>query len=270
MMSSEDFSMRISMLASGSSGNVTYVQTPQREILVDAGLSGKKIEQLMASIGRSMHNIDAIFVTHEHSDHIKGLGVLARRYKLAIYANEETWLAIGDKCGKIPLEQRFVMEPGELLTFGDLDVASFGVSHDAAQAQFYAFQKDNKQFAMMTDLGYVSDRQRGFLRNCDAYLMESNHDTDMLRMGRYPWHLKQRILSDSGHLSNEAGAEALSEMIGDKTQHVYLGHLSKDNNLPELAMQTVTSVLRDHDLGVNDQFHIHNTHPDEASDLLTL
>lgn len=262
--------MKISILASGSSGNVTYVETPKRKILIDAGLSGKKIKNLLKSIGRSMDDIDTILVTHEHSDHIKGLGVLARQYGVDIYANEKTWQAIGDKCGHIDTDLRHHLERGELLTLDDLDVLSFGVSHDAAEPQFYAFQKGGKRFAMLTDLGYVSDAQRQMLANCDAYLMESNHDIDMLRMGRYPWHLKQRILSDNGHLSNEASAEAMSEMVGDQTKNIYLGHLSKDNNMPEIAYQSFTQTLKAHGKEPGFDFKVENASPDKATPLLSL
>lgn len=270
MTTENDFSMRISLLASGSSGNVTYIETPKKKILIDAGLTGKKIEQLLGQVDREAKDIDAIFVTHEHTDHIKGLGVMARRYGMSLYANEDTWDAIGEKCGKIAPDQKRIMEPGEMITLGDLDITSFGVSHDAANAQFYGFQKDNKQFAMMTDLGYVSERMEGFLKNCNAYLMEANHDPDMLRMGKYPWHLKQRIFSDTGHLSNEAAAEALGAMIGDKTSRVYLGHLSKENNMKEIARQTVTTSLEEQGLGVNHDFMIYDTDPDKATPLFTL
>lgn len=260
----------IAVLASGSSGNVTYIETDQRKILVDAGLSGSKIEQLLRSIGRDMAEIDSIFVTHEHSDHIKGLGVLARRYELAIYANHKTWLAIGDKCGKIPKEKKFELERGEMRTFGDIDILSFGVSHDAAEPQFYAFQKDGKRFVILTDLGYVSDQQRQLFKNCDAYIMEHNHDLDMLRLGRYPWKLKQRILGDSGHLSNEAAASAMCEMIGDKTKQIYLGHLSKENNMPQIAHQTFTSMLTSAGWQVGQQFEVVAARPDRAMPLLSL
>lgn len=266
----DDFSIRVSMLASGSSGNVTYIETPKRKILVDAGLSGSKIKQGLAQINRDISMIDTILVTHEHSDHIKGLGVLARKYDVDLYANELTWRAIGEKCGQIDNKQKHIMERGEIITLDDIDILSFGVSHDAANPQFYAFQKDGKQFTMLTDTGYVSDRLRALLRNSDAYLIESNHDLDMLRMGRYPWALKQRILGDEGHLSNEDGALAMAEMIGDRTKRIYLGHLSRDNNMKKIAQQTCTSILQAHNLGVNADFSVYDTDPDVPTHLFTL
>ena len=174
-----------SILASGSSGNSFYLETEKKKILVDAGLSGKKITSLLAEINRKPGDIDAIFVTHEHSDHIHGIGVLARKYHLDIYANEATWQAMESKLGKIDTAQKHIFERGKVLTFGDLDIESFGVSHDAADPQFYRFMKDGKSFVMLTDTGYVSDRMAAIVANADAYLIESNHDIEILRAGSY-------------------------------------------------------------------------------------
>lgn len=262
--------IRMSILASGSTGNSTYIETQQVRLLVDAGLSGKKIEQLMVSIQRDPHQLDAILVTHEHGDHIKGVGVLARRYQLPVYANKETWQAMEKKLGPIPTEQKFIFPMEDCLTLKDLDIQSFGVSHDAVAPQFYSFHKNNRNFVILTDTGYVSDRMRGMLRNADCYLFESNHDIDLLRYGKYPWHLKQRILSDKGHLSNDDGALALAEMVGDKTKRVYLGHLSQENNVKAIARQTSEAILTEKDCGVNHQFWLYDTDPDEATTLYTI
>jgi phosphoribosyl 1,2-cyclic phosphodiesterase len=209
-------------------------------------------------------------VTHEHDDHIKGVGVLARRYELDVYANEKTWQAMEKKLGNIKLEQKHHFDMDKTLTLGDIDVSSFGVSHDAIDPQFYTFQKDTKRFVMLTDTGYVSDRMRGYVKNADAYLFESNHDLGMLRMGRYPWSLKQRILGDKGHLSNEDGALALAEVVGDRTKRVYLGHLSKENNLKEIAHSTAEEILLQKDTGVNESFNLYDTDPVEPIPLFGL
>ena len=265
-----DFTMRVSMLGSSSSGNATYIETPKRKILVDAGFSGKKMKELLAGINRDINEIDSLFITHEHSDHIKGMGVLARKYDLNVYANEATWQAIGSKVGVIPVEKQHVMEQGDILTLGDVDIVSYGVSHDAAEPQFYAFQKGSKQFVMLTDTGYVSNRLKSQLRNASAYLIESNHEIEMLRYGQYPWSLKQRILSDKGHLSNEAGTNAMIEMIGDQTKEIYLGHLSRDNNTKELAMSTMFNSMSAKDMRVNEDFTLHMTDPAQSTKLLYL
>ena len=261
-------SFLVSLLTSGSSGNATYIETPQRKILVDCGLTGKAITAQMEKIGRSVADIDTILVTHEHVDHIKGIGVLARKYGMDIYANEKTWKAMESKnIGVIKQEQKHLFEPGVTKTFGDIDVMSFAVSHDAAAPQFYSFQKDKRQFVMLTDTGYVSDKLRALLKNANAYLIESNHDLEMLRMGPYAWHLKQRILSDKGHLSNDDGALAMCEMLGDQTKRIYLGHLSQDNNMKEIAYQTAESVCRTHDKGVHHSFELFHTDPYEPTSL---
>lgn len=262
--------LQISILASGSSGNAIYVESDTTKLLVDCGLTGKKTEALLKQINRSPEDLDAILVSHEHSDHIKGVGIMARKYNLDIYANEKTWDAMTPKLGKLKTEQKYLFNVEENKTIGNIDIVSFAVSHDAIDPQFYTFQKNNKQFVILTDTGYVNDRMRGMLRNADAYLMESNHDISMLRMGQYPWSLKQRILSDKGHLSNEDGALALTDMIGDKTRRVYLGHLSKENNMKEIAHETVKEILIRKDMGVDEQFHIFDTDPDEAQKLFRL
>ncbi|HEL2058435.1 TPA: MBL fold metallo-hydrolase [Streptococcus suis] len=256
-----------SILASGSSGNCFYLETDKKKLLVDAGLSGKKITSLLAEIDRKPEDLDAIFVTHEHSDHIHGIGVLARKYGLDIYANKETWHAMETKLGKIDVAQKHVFELGAMKTFGDLDIQSFGVSHDAANPQFYRFMKDNKSFVLLTDTGYVSDRMVGLVENADAYLIESNHDIEILRSGSYSWNLKQRILSDKGHLCNEDGADAMIRSLGNKTKKIYLGHLSKENNIKELAHLTMVNQLAQADLGVGKDFHVFDTSPDTATAL---
>ncbi|WP_071131817.1 MBL fold metallo-hydrolase [Enterococcus timonensis] len=268
MQSGLNTGLQISMLASGSTGNATFIQSAQRKILVDAGLSGKKVIELLQSIGVDANELDAIFVTHEHTDHIKGVGVLARKFHLPVYANEGTWQAMEHSLGKI--QDKEIFEMGKTMTFGDIDIESFGVSHDAAAPQFYRFHKDQKSFVMLTDTGYCSDAMRGIIKNADAYLMESNHDLEMLRMGSYPWPLKQRILGDYGHLSNDDGADVMQEVLGDKTKRIYLGHLSRENNLKEIAHLTMENNLREHDLGVDYDFKVYDTDPEEATPLFSL
>ena len=255
---------RYSILASGSSGNSFYLETPQKRILIDAGLSGKKISQLMAEIDRKVDDVDAILVTHEHKDHIHGVGVLARKYGLDVYANAETWQAMDGMSGKIDVSQKHIFDLGKTITFGDIDIESFGVSHDAAQPQFYRLMKDVKSFVILTDTGYVSDRMADLIENADGYLIESNHDIEILRSGIYPWSLKQRILSDKGHLSNDDGAETMVRTLGNKTKKIYLGHLSKENNVKELALMTMKNALMQADLAVDHDFKIYDTSPDTA------
>ncbi|MBC2274383.1 MBL fold metallo-hydrolase [Listeria welshimeri] len=262
--------IRFSILASGSSGNATLIETGGQKILVDCGLSGKKMEGLFAQVGRNMNDLDAILITHEHSDHIKGLGVLARKYKLPIYANAKTWKAMDNMIGEVSSDQKFQFDMETVKSFGSMQVESFGVSHDAIEPMFYIFHNGNKKFVMITDTGYVSDRMKGHIAGADAYLFESNHDVEMLRMGRYPWNVKRRILGDEGHVSNEDAAIAMSEVITDQTKRIYLGHLSKDNNMKELARMSVTQTLISEGIDVGGKLEIFDTDPDNATSIFTI
>lgn len=260
--------MHFSILASGSSGNAIFVETDSHRFLVDAGLSGKKLEQLFAKVDRSMADLDGIFVTHEHSDHIKGLGVIARKYKLPIYANEATWKAMDGLIGQVPLDQCFHFDMETVKSFGGLDVESFAVSHDAADPMFYTFHANGRKLSIITDTGYVSDRMKGIIRGSDAFVFESNHDVGMLQMGRYPWSVKRRILSDVGHVSNEDAAVAMSEVVEEKETSIYLAHLSKDNNMKDLARMSVTQTLSSCGIVTGEFVHLYDTDPDEPTELV--
>ena len=262
--------LQFSILASGSSGNCTYVESNQQRLLIDAGLSGKRIEALFQQIGRDISDVDAILVTHEHKDHIHGVGVLSRKYNLPIYANAKTWEKMDFMIGQIHPDNRRLFEPDKMQSFGNIDVLSYQVSHDAIQPQFYSFQNNKKQFVMLTDTGYVSDRLRYELKNASAYLIESNHEIEMLRYGKYPWSLKQRILGDKGHLSNEDGALAMVDLIGDQTQEIYLGHLSRDNNTKEIAMNVMRDILSAHEYDVEQNIKLCMTDPGQATALRSL
>lgn len=263
--------MRVSVLASSSTGNATYIETPKHRVLVDAGFSGKKMAALLGSIGRSLADVDSLFITHEHSDHVAGVGVLARRYpNLNIYANAGTFAHLPKSVGAISYDQMHVFKRGTTLSLDDLDIESFAVSHDAAEPQFYQFHHDDRAFTILTDTGYVSDRLAGTIRDADAYIMEANHDLTMLREGPYPWSLKQRILSDYGHLSNEDGANAIMDVIGLRTKRIYLGHRSAHNNTKPLAHTTVADLLRQEGLGVDHDFTVLDTERETAQPLFTV
>lgn len=262
--------MRFSVLASGSSGNAIFIENNEHQFLVDAGLSGKKLEGLFAQINRSMANLDGIFVTHEHSDHIKGLGVVARKYGVPIYANEKTWKAMDGLIGTVPLDQRFTFDMETVKSFGGMDIESFGVSHDAADPMFYTFYQDDRKLSIITDTGYVSDRMKGIIQASDAYVFESNHDVGMLQMGRYPWSVKRRILSDVGHVSNEDAAVAMSEVVAEKETRIYLAHLSKDNNMKDLARMSVAQTLETCGIIAGEYVHLFDTDPEEPTKLVTV
>lgn len=260
-MERNNMSLHFSVLASGSSGNAFYIGTEKERILVDAGLSGKELTRLLSEVDIDPSTLTKILVTHEHSDHIKGLGIFARKYQLPIYANQKTWKAMESSLGKLSLDQKFVFNMEEVKTFGDIDVESFGVSHDAIEPMFYTFHHNGKKVAIVTDLGYVSERIKKTVYDADALIFEANHDVEMLRMGRYPWSVKRRILGDTGHVSNDDCALALRDIIDNKTKRIYLAHLSKDNNMKELAKLSVESGLREFGFDIGNRLSIHDTDP---------
>ncbi|GAA5416522.1 putative metallo-hydrolase YycJ [Paraliobacillus ryukyuensis] len=262
--------VRFSVLASGSTGNAFYIGTEKENILVDAGLSGKQIDRLLTEAQIDPNSLSRILVTHEHSDHIKGLGIVARKYNLPIYANEKTWKAMQHALGKLSLDQKFVFNMEETKTFHDIDVTSFGVSHDAAEPMFYTFQHNNKKVALVTDLGYVSERIKKTVENADALIFEANHDVSMLQMGRYPWNVKRRILGDTGHVSNDDCALALTDIIGDKTKRIYLAHLSKDNNMKALARMSVANHLSEQGFPLGQGLDLYDTDPNNPTSMYEL
>ncbi|GGF94009.1 MBL fold metallo-hydrolase [Paenibacillus abyssi] len=262
--------LRFTVLASGSTGNATIVQTEDATVLIDAGLSAKKLEGLMKERSMEGHHIDAIMVTHEHSDHIKGLGAIARKYNLPVYANEATWEHMHKHVGQIDADKRVIMQTGTAVEFGGmlgrLRVESYAISHDAAEPVGYCFYNGECKLSLVTDLGYMSDKVKQQVIDSDIMVLESNHDTEMLRMGRYPWNIKRRILSDIGHLSNEAAGEALCELMTDRTQRVYLAHLSLDHNQMDLAKLTVNSVLENRGFFFKqDEFALKETYHDRPT-----
>ncbi|PRO64369.1 MBL fold metallo-hydrolase [Alkalicoccus urumqiensis] len=259
--------LKCSVLASGSTGNAIYVETATERFLVDAGLSGKKLEALAADAGIRLDSLSGILVTHEHSDHVKGLGILARRYKLPIYANDRTWKAMDSMIGTVDPAQKFHFETGARKTFGSLDVESFAVSHDAVEPMFFSFMHEGRKLTILTDTGYVSDRMIGMAREADTLIFESNHDISMLRMGRYPWNVKRRILGDEGHVSNEDAGMALAELVRSHKADIYLAHLSKDNNMKDLARMTVEQTLTAEDVHPGEHFRLFDTDPESPTGL---
>lgn len=233
--------MRLCSIASGSSGNCIYVGTDATHLLVDVGISGKRTEAGLKELGISMKEIDGILVTHEHTDHIAGLGVLARKYGTPIYATLGTIRAIRQTStvGVIPEELFRPVYADRKLVIKDMICNPMRISHDAAEPVAYRLQHGRKRIGIVTDLGTYNDYTIESLQGMDALLLEANHDIHMLQVGPYPYPLKQRILGDRGHLSNERAGQLLSSLLHDKLQAVVLGHLSKENNIPELAYEAV-------------------------------
>ena len=256
------------MLFSSSKGNCAYIKYGRDEILIDCGVSARSIEHSLKSLGTGLSNINAVFITHEHSDHIKGLGVVARKYNVPIYANAKTWQAMDGLVGNIPTDLRFQFDMETTKTFGSIDICSFAVSHDAADPMFYTFHEDGRKLVVITDTGYVSDRMKGHIAAADSYVFESNHDVGMLQMGRYPWSVKRRILSDVGHVSNEDAAVAMSEVVAEKQTQIYLSHLSKDNNMKDLARLSVQQTLQSCGIITGEYVHLHDTNAEKATPLV--
>ncbi len=233
--------MRICSIASGSSGNCIYVGSDTTHLLVDVGISGKRTEAGLKELDLSMRDIDGIFITHEHADHIAGLGVLARKYSVPIYATGGTIEAIqkSTSVGEIPEELFQKIRADEKIIIKDIVCNPMKISHDAAEPVAYRISHGKKRVGIITDLGTYNDYTVECLRGMDALLLEANHDVNMLQVGPYPYYLKQRILGDRGHLSNERAGQLLCDLLHDNLQAVMLGHLSKENNLPELAYEAV-------------------------------
>lgn len=233
--------MRLYSIASGSSGNCIYVGEGDTHFLVDAGISFKRIEAALNSENLTAGDLKGIFITHEHSDHISGLGVISRKHHVPIYATRETLEMIkrSTSLGVIDEELYHEIEPDSFVTIGDLTVHPFSISHDAANPVAYRFATDSKAVAVATDMGYYNEYIVSNLSGLNAVLLEANHDIRMLQTGSYPYPLKQRILSDRGHLSNETSGQLLGRILNDNMSHVLLGHLSKENNYEALAFETV-------------------------------
>ncbi|AHM57465.1 putative metallo-hydrolase YycJ [Peptoclostridium acidaminophilum DSM 3953] len=231
-------------VASGSCGNCHYIGFEGTGILVDAGLSGKKVRENLESIELGMDGLKAILITHEHVDHIKGAGILSRKHDIPIYANARTWQEMGDKLGKVSPENIQVFETGRSFDIGSLRIKAFGIHHDAADPVGFCIDNGKKKLSIATDTGCICDEIRGQLHDSDLVVLESNHDVEMLKMGAYPYHLKRRILSSNGHLSNDDAALFCVELANEGVKRVLLAHLSRENNFPELAYETVVGTLK--------------------------
>ena len=233
--------MELVSIASGSSGNCIYIGSDNTHLLIDVGISGKRIEEGLRELEINGNDIDGILITHEHVDHIGGLGVVSRKYNIPIYGTRDTLEAIKayDKLGKVEADLFHPIAPDVDWTVKDLSIRAFRTSHDAADPVAYTVSAEGRKCAVATDMGNYTDYTVDNLKKCNAILLEANHDVRMLQVGPYPYHLKQRILSDDGHLSNELSGRLLSSILHDDMEHILLGHLSKENNMPELAYETV-------------------------------
>ena len=242
--------IRFCTIVSGSSGNCAYAGLGGEHFLIDAGLSGKRLQQ-----GLSQLNIpkpSAIFLTHEHSDHIAGAGVVARRFGIPIYATPLTWRYFlrHKRLGPLEENQMKRITAGQPIKLGGATITAFDVPHDASQPVGYTFEAEGSKIAYATDLGKPTDTVLEHLRKSRILLLESNHDIEMLQNGRYHPQLKERVASARGHLSNAAAGQLIVDVDWDGLEHVILGHLSEENNRPMLAYDTVGRILDAHDVRV--------------------
>jgi len=240
--------MIICTLASSSSGNCTIVSHGNTHILIDAGISLRRIRDGLRNKGLSPNDLAGIFVTHEHSDHISGIEMLVKYHKTTIFASFGTGSGI---CGAIPGAEPFVntFETGVELELGDISVCSFRTPHDTAGSVGYRLQSGGKTVVYATDLGCVTDDVTNATLGADLAIIEANHDRDMLINGPYPGFLKQRVLSEFGHLSNSDSGKLAAGLASSGTRYIQLSHLSRTNNTPELALKTVECALRKNGIG---------------------
>ena len=252
-MKQSPFSLAVCTLASGSKGNATYISDGETSILIDAGLSGIELQRRLASRDLCPESLDAIIVTHEHSDHVRGVGILSRRYKLPVYINPKTHRA-SPRIGKLHETRPF--ECGTTFHVNKMAIHPFAISHDAENPAGFTIGQNGTTVGIATDLGIATAMVRQHLKRCALLILEANHDLTMLETGPYPWPLKQRIRGRTGHLSNPDSKKLLKELQHRGLRHVILGHLSEINNTPQKAFDEVSRAITrcNAELTVADQY----------------
>ncbi|MGN1317689.1 MAG: MBL fold metallo-hydrolase, partial [Lachnospirales bacterium] len=248
--------LRFSTIASSSKGNCIYIGSEHTNILIDAGVSGKKVEEGLKELNLCGTDIDAIFVTHEHSDHVSGIGVMSRRFNIPVYATEGTWNNMPKSVGAFRRNMERLVYADEVCVFNDLCIKPFNIPHDASEPVGYSVFNDKHKITVATDIGHITDTVKENVKNSSLVLLESNHDVNMVLKGGYPQVLKERILSDFGHLSNDNAGKFLAKGICEKLKYVFLGHLSQDNNTPRIAYDTVSSILADMGAEIGGDFNM--------------
>lgn len=261
--------MKVCSIASGSSGNCIYVETKNTKLLIDSGLSGKTITQSLDTIGTKGNDLDGILVTHDHNDHVCGVGILSRKYDIPIYANFATWEEIKDKIGKVKEKniKYFEDKPFEIK---DFFIEPFSIPHDACDPVGFSLYGNSKKMSIATDLGYIDSMILEKLYGADMVILEANHDVNMLTIGPYPYFLKRRVLSELGHLSNDNAGKALVKLVEMGSERALLAHLSRENNFPELAFQTVYNILKDNKIDVGQDILVDVAPRDMISDIYCL
>ncbi len=257
-------------LYSGSSGNVIYIANKKTKILIDCGVSGRRITNALEGIGVKAEEIDAILVTHEHTDHIQSVGVMSRRYDIPIYANAGTWSGMEKLIGKITQKNICYFDTYKEFSINNIGVLPFDISHDAIEPVGYSLYSAKIKVSIATDTGEIDSKLISTIKGSKLILLESNHDEAMLKCGSYPYFLKQRILSKKGHLSNERAAEVASKMVDEGTNTLILGHLSRENNFPELAYRTVYNALANKNLIIGEDISLEVANREKVSKVYQL
>ncbi len=250
--------LRFMSLASGSSGNCYYLGTEWYGILIDAGISTRRIKKELKEVGIGMEMIHAVFLTHDHADHVKSVGILGEKLHIPIYATRRTHEGIdmGHHSSKRLQASRLYIEKETPLQFRDFRIEAFEVPHDGTDNVGYCIEVDGRTFTFATDLGEITPTVATYLRRANYLILEANYDEEMLRTGSYPAYLKARIAGTNGHLSNRAAAEFIADNMSGKLRYIWLCHLSKDNNLPELAHHTVALKLAEKGIAVDTEVHL--------------
>lgn len=243
-------------IASGSSGNSAFVGTEHTKILIDAGVSGKCIIQALSYLETAGDTIDALFITHEHTDHIKGAGVISRKFDIPIYATCGTWQSMENQIGNIPQKNKRFVYAQEPCVINDICVYPFAIPHDAMEPVGYSIETENHKITIATDLGHITNDIKQKLLDSEILLLEANHDEEMVKNGCYPYYLKERILGKKGHISNRTAGNLLCDIMSEKLKYVFLGHMSEQNNYPRLAYQTVKSILEKNDIKIGKYFQL--------------
>ncbi len=237
--------MEIFSLRSGSRGNAALLYSDKTKILVDCGISGKAATEALAEVDVTPEELDGIVVTHEHTDHISGIGVMMRRYKLPVWATDRTWTAMAKSIGKFDDGLVRTFETGESFEIGNIGVSPFSIPHDAADPVGYSFECGGEKISVATDIGELKKDMFAAVKGSKTVLLEANHDLNMLEIGTYPMQLKRRIRGSLGHLSNDDAGKAAELLVRLGTENILLGHLSRENNYPMLALRTVICALQD-------------------------
>lgn len=244
--------MQYISVSSGSSGNCHFISNGSTKILVDAGLSGKKIEKNLLQHSQDLKEIQGIFVTHEHTDHIKGVGIISRRYDIPVYATEGTWRGMQDNIGGISEQNRKLITIGKSVDIGTIQLDAYSVPHDALEPCGFTITNGKKKLSIATDLGYVTKEVVKALYGSDFVVLESNYDEELLRYSGYPYSLKARLRSNQGHLSNEDAGKLAVALVKSGITRISLAHLSKENNHPMLAQQVVSDMMKEQQITEKD------------------